>query len=347
MGLSDLANVYEESLKELNEKGWGDLYKQIVAFILDNLGKRYNDEKSIKLTPKDVEYGDGYFIFAHGDNSVINFRIEEIPGWLFGIWLYPPTEKDPNSIRLDFFSQYEDAIDKFKPSRSQLLVSEQFPLKHEEVKVPSNKEGEEDKTIWKPLKELEDLDIWDVDDINELLIYMYKYPELAFMQDYHGYDLNKEYVDRRTAKRRFEKYKRLHILGEQLKQEYETKVLDFVKERAPMWFDGVEPYLNDRGEDWSPRYELLFPLEDMNATLKEDEEPYEWGSYWVGDKKSALYKDAKVIDKLTKEYKKKAYKTPVWIWEPINIHNITIVPRERIEKIKRYEETGEWEDDEE
>lgn len=347
MGVFDpMIKVYNEMLEEMNKEGWGDIYKQIVDFILANLGKQYREEKSIKLTPKDVNYGDGYFIFAHGDNSVIEFRVEEIPGWLFGIWLYPPTEKDPNSIRLDFFSQYEDAIDKFKPSRSQLLVSEQFPLKHEEVKVTSNKEGEEDKTIWKPLKELEDLDIWDVDDINKLLIYMYKYPELAFMQDYHGYDLNKEYVDRRTAKRRFEKYKRLHILGEQLKQEYETKALNFIKERAPKWF-GVEPYIQDRGEEWSPRYAILFPLEDMNNALEENEEPYEWESYAINDKKSLAYKDFKELEKLTKEYEKKAHNTPVWIHSIVHLNCIDVLPKERIEKIKHFEETGEWEDDEE
>lgn len=345
MGLSDLANVYEESLKELNEKGWGDLYKQIVDFILNNLGKRYDDEKSIKLTPKDVEYGNGYFIFAHGDNSVINFRIEEIPGWLFGIWLYPPKDEDDTFITLDFFSQYEDAIDKFKPSRSNLCVNRHIRLKYKEVPGGS-KDGLETWIEHKHIHELEELDIWDVEDINELLTYMYKYPELAFMQDYHGYDLNREYVDRRKAKRHFERYKARNLLGEKLKKEYETKALDFIKERAPKWF-GVEPYIQDRCEDWSPRYAILFPLEDMNNALEENEEPYEWQSYGIDDTKSLAYKDFKELKKLTKEYEKKAYKTPVWIHSIVHYNCFEVVPKARIEKIKHFEETGEWEDDEE
>jgi len=345
MGLSDLANVYEESLKELNEKGWGDLYKQIVDFILNNLGKRYNDEDSIKLTPKDVEYGNGYFIFAHGDNSVITFRIEEIPGWLFGIWLYPPKDDEDGAISLDFFSQYEDAIDKFKPSRSYLCVNSRFSLKPCENK-DSSEEGSEVNTTHKYLQELAVMDYWDVDKINDLLIYMHEYPELAFMQDYEGVDFNREYVDRRKAKRHFERYKARNLLGEELKKEYEIKALDFIKERAPKWF-GVEPYIQDRGEDWSPRYAILFPLEDMNNALEENEEPYEWESYAINDKKSLAYKDFKELEKLTKEYEKKAHNIPVWIHSIVHLNCIDVLPKERIEKIKHFEEIGEWEDDEE
>lgn len=60
-----------------------------------------------------VIYGDGYFIFPHGKDMVINFHIKEVKGWKFGIWW----DINGNS-GFDFFAQYEANIDKFKPTAS-------------------------------------------------------------------------------------------------------------------------------------------------------------------------------------------------------------------------------------
>lgn len=76
--------------------------------------------------PKDVNFLDGYFLFEHGKNMVVNFHIKECKGWLFGIWWNLEGEEE-----LDFFAQYERTIDKFKPSAS--------TIKAENVSVPKNK----------------------------------------------------------------------------------------------------------------------------------------------------------------------------------------------------------------
>ena len=65
------------------------------------------------------EYGDGYFLFDYGPNTVVHFRLKETPGWLYGIWwCFRVNYKGDVNIVGEFFAQYENEIDKFKPSAS-------------------------------------------------------------------------------------------------------------------------------------------------------------------------------------------------------------------------------------
>jgi len=66
--------------------------------------------------PYDVQYGNAYFIFEMGENSVVHFKIRGLRGWKFGMWL------NQGDMALQFFTQHEDYIDKFKPSRSFFCV---------------------------------------------------------------------------------------------------------------------------------------------------------------------------------------------------------------------------------
>jgi hypothetical protein len=63
--------------------------------------------------PKDVQMGNGYFIFEHGEDMVVHFHIKECKGWKFGIWW-----NIDGDFQYDFFAQYERDIDKFKPTAS-------------------------------------------------------------------------------------------------------------------------------------------------------------------------------------------------------------------------------------
>lgn len=66
------------------------------------------------LTPVDIQFGNGYFIFEIGDDGVCHFHLREIKGWKFAMWIDPDNEK----YAVQFFAQYESLIDKFKPSAS-------------------------------------------------------------------------------------------------------------------------------------------------------------------------------------------------------------------------------------
>ena len=77
---------------------------------------------------------DGYFLFEGDKDSVTHFHIKGISHWKFGLWIhaeylddeYREKEKeltyDEYYKVVQLFAQYDTAIDKFKPSRSDFLV---------------------------------------------------------------------------------------------------------------------------------------------------------------------------------------------------------------------------------
>lgn len=98
----------------------------------------FSKMKKVGFTPYDIEYGNGYFLFEMGENSVVHFKIKEVwKNWKFGMWIdskeveyyknedeagkYCSYEDEPNVVQI--FCQHEHLLDKFKPSRSALCVN--------------------------------------------------------------------------------------------------------------------------------------------------------------------------------------------------------------------------------
>jgi hypothetical protein len=73
--------------------------------------------RSNKLKLYNVSYGNGYFLFEMGEDSVCWFQIKGARNWRFAIWLNT-NEETMNNKFADLFAQYIPDIDKFKPSRS-------------------------------------------------------------------------------------------------------------------------------------------------------------------------------------------------------------------------------------
>jgi hypothetical protein len=78
--------------------------------------------EAISFTPYDIQT-------LSEDNDVVHFRVQEAPGWLFGIWYNIDLREHHDigvivDLHCSFFAQYERLIDKFKPSRSTLCVHE-------------------------------------------------------------------------------------------------------------------------------------------------------------------------------------------------------------------------------
>ena len=88
----------------------------------------FNALKEKKFTPYNVIYGDSYFIFTGKPDSVVHFRIRGVnKHWKFGMWINAENlEEDENSTETSpvvrFFCQWDNNIDKFKPSASSLCV---------------------------------------------------------------------------------------------------------------------------------------------------------------------------------------------------------------------------------
>lgn len=68
--------------------------------------------KSQNLTIFDIKYPCHFF--NKNDNSEIVFKIKQFPGWLFGLWFY----SQKGAVTANLFWQYEEFIDKFKPTNS-------------------------------------------------------------------------------------------------------------------------------------------------------------------------------------------------------------------------------------
>lgn len=92
--------------------------------------------RKLGFKPYNIEYGNGYFLFDRGEDSVIHFRLKGVwKHWKFGMWVnseyleekYREEErymdyKDYYKV-VQIFAQHDTWLDKFKPSRSDLCVA--------------------------------------------------------------------------------------------------------------------------------------------------------------------------------------------------------------------------------
>lgn len=89
--------------------------------------KIFNYIKENKFKPINIKYGNGYFIFDHGEDGVVHFDIKSLRGWKFAMWIETDAEQLKNSEGEDypavqFFCRHKLDLDKFKPSRSFFIV---------------------------------------------------------------------------------------------------------------------------------------------------------------------------------------------------------------------------------
>jgi len=75
-------------------------------------------------------FGDGYFIFTFGYNTVCHFTLKQTPLWEYGIWLN-------GKNRFQIFGEHEWLIDKFKPSVTYLSYNNDIAGFIKEVKLIS------------------------------------------------------------------------------------------------------------------------------------------------------------------------------------------------------------------
>lgn len=129
---------------------------------------------------KDIIFLNGYYIFDFGTNSVVHFRISRCAGWLFGIWWEKP-EKKQEDIHGKVFAQFEETIDKFKPSAS--ASSEEFTV--------NPKTGE----------------MTGLDRVISMVNFISYTPYSAFCRQYGGYGWDNEYtITEEEAKKEYEEY---------------------------------------------------------------------------------------------------------------------------------------------
>lgn len=78
--------------------------------------------KHLGLTPFNIEYPKGYFVFENKNPyEIMHFQLKELPEFLFGVWYKEFNLKNPNKVvKLPLiFGERLCILDKFKPSRAE------------------------------------------------------------------------------------------------------------------------------------------------------------------------------------------------------------------------------------
>ena len=237
--LKTIVDFYKEQVEEANTKGYSDFYKRFTEFYLFDFVPSELKEVELTFTPVDIEYGDGYFIFGRGSNSVVSFRVAEAPGWLFGIWYRIEEsvkgDKTVYSFHYEVFAQYEQFIDKFKPSYSALElhdfiydVTPDYTFSHFSVRY----------------------------NAANMFIFIIKEPALAFCRDQFNWDYNEEYHTREEAEERMQKMLQREQLQIDFKKIADGQLLDYIKQFGRN--TNRKGFIHDFGENISPRYEVSF-----------------------------------------------------------------------------------------
>lgn len=243
-----LLDNYREQVDEADKAGNADIFKECTELFFDAIN---NDElpgnRHFTYNIEDVQYLDGYYIFGFGTNSVVHFRVKECPGWLFGIWWYKPDET--GAVRGDLFAQYEETIDKFKPSRSSICKG-----------LYASKTGGK-------------YEIWDAGSMRYIFDFIKNEPHLAFCRDYFNWDYNREYHTREEAEKEFNEYCEHRDREKKLTDVLNKRVFDFVTERVLHYFNNAK--IEDLGDCITPRYEVRAPFKD-NKDLVDKPGSYSW-----------------------------------------------------------------------
>lgn len=282
--LEDIAKFYEKCVKDADKKGFAEIYKKATELLFERLKK----ETNLDLHFEDINYLDGYFIFGYGTNSVVHFHIKEAPGWLFGIWWRPVAEEGTENkkhptyktdrLSCEFFFQFEEEIDKFKPTAS--TFGGNFEVVFAEGYCYSG---------W----------IHACADLK----FVIKEPYLAFYREMHYANFNHEYVSRESAKRYWNRHWKEKAKEKEIDKTNAKAMFEMVKHvLGPIVEDG-DGYILDRGNCISPRYEIVI----KNIKLKDGKPLVEKaGLYSLFDFKWEDYKeDQKLWKKTVKECAKR------------------------------------------
>ena len=250
-----LIDAYNEMVKERDQRGFADIFKNSTENLLTSLTIFLRND-NIDFTPVDVEYGDGYFIFGRGSNSTINFHVKEAPGWLFGLWWSPQktqdsTDENPvyesSTIEGEMFAQYEDEIDKFKPTASTFKTEFTF-----EIGLPVY--SEEEQGNWFALY-----------NCREAFRLILTEPDLAFYREIEGVDFNSQYVSREEAIKFKEEFLALREKQAIQRKANDVMMLQMVKYIIQPILDEDCAFIFDEGENCSPRYQIVIKNVDGDS----------------------------------------------------------------------------------
>lgn len=98
--------------------------REVIEQIFNKIEEKSNH--CLKIINK--VFGNGYFIFEFGEDSVCHFKIKGLKRWQFGLWI--KQHNDNENYVIDLFGEHEDYIDKFKPVATKIKYK--FEYKNED-----------------------------------------------------------------------------------------------------------------------------------------------------------------------------------------------------------------------
>lgn len=96
--------------------------------VIEKIFNYIEEESNYRLKIINKQFGDGYFIFEFGENSVCQFEIKSLKRWQFGLWIRE--NEDNESYNINLFGEHIDYIDKFKPTAT--AITHEFKYKNED-----------------------------------------------------------------------------------------------------------------------------------------------------------------------------------------------------------------------
>lgn len=241
-----LEKIYNDAVEDVDKLGYSETWKLCTDLFFENVNKALNAQGRNEVHFSDVVYLDGYYIFGYGTNSVVHFHIDECPGWKFGIWWDEPSSDNPNVVSGQVFSQFEETLDKFKPSASSFCCTFSISL-----------EGNSDDHPFKKM--------------TEFFVLIQDRPMTAFAVGYCYWD-PREHTEEDAAVK-YREFRARKDEENHFKKVMDDKLLSWVMENIVPYFEGAE--ILDKGDSWSPRYELIAPY-DKNKDLVESPGCYSW-----------------------------------------------------------------------
>ena len=249
------AYVDYKATHQEEEIEWADNYKKFTFKLFD-----YIKQAGFTVCDLDTDFETDFDAYTCVSESGVGyygvvFKIKELKGWLFGIWYWFDRAND--KVNMQLFTQYERFINKFKPSRSTLLVDQDIMLADFAVVI-------EKPSIIAHITRYdsewanENACDYYMYEVKELLQYMKKYPELAYYQD-NVRDLSRAYTTRFRARIRMW----YDILHDNFRN-FISNICD--KKGLKLWKKYFlknlpkETRVWDDGEYTSPRFEMQIPL---------------------------------------------------------------------------------------
>lgn len=284
-----LVKSYNDQVKKTDAEGYAKAFKKCTEVFFQSVNEDQSGPSDLRFHFTDIQYLDGYFIFGFGTNSVVHFHITECPGWLFGIWWNAPDKEDKSkNISGTLFAQYEETLNKFKPSRSEF---------RESITVSKGEDGKYSECF-----------TWLARNMFE---FIHNEPHLAFCKDYCYWDYNREYHTREEAVAKFNEYCESRDNEKKYTEICNNRVLDFVRENILPCFN--EATIEDLGDNTSPRFEIRAPLK-KNKHLVDKRGVY--SLFADDDKDGQALLDR--FDAIVKECQELAEAHDVWWIKPFN-----------------------------